>query len=90
MNKNIANYTVIIEKQKRLGTGKDCFAAYVPVLGLAIDADSIEAVEKEVKSLIEFHIQSLAEEGETIPVESEETLVTRSKVVIPFGARLAA
>ena len=45
-----------------MGTKKECFFAYVPVLGIATDADTLEQVQKEIKSLIEFHLQCLAEE----------------------------
>lgn len=89
MKKKIANYTVIIEKQKRIGTKKECFFAYVPVLGIATDADTLEQVQKEIKSLIEFHLQCLAEEGEPIPVESSYSLITKTEVDLPQGAVLA-
>lgn len=86
MRQKIANYTIIIEKQKRFGTNKTCYAAYVPILGIATEADTIEQVEKEIQSLIQFHLDCLAEEGETIPVETEPTLVTRFQVLIPSRA----
>lgn len=90
MKQQIANYTVIIEKQKRLGTEKTCYAAFVPILGIATEADTIEKVKKEIQSLIQFHLDSLAQEGETIPVETDEALVTRSQAKIPTGATVAA
>lgn len=83
--KRVANYTIIIEKQKRMGTNKICYVAYVPILGIAADADTIEEVEKEIKSLIEFHLESLVEEGEEIPIE-KDALVARSEVNLPKGA----
>ena len=89
MNQKIANYTVIIEKQRRLGTNKSCYSALVPSLGIAVDEDDLEKLEKAVKNVIEFHLKSLQEENEPIPVESSKTFVTRSEVVIPFGATLA-
>lgn len=89
MKQQIANYTVIIEKQKRLGTNKACFAALVPLLGVATEADSIEQVEKNITSLIQFHIDCLAQEGEDIPVETEHSLITRSEAVIPKGATIS-
>jgi len=90
MKQQIANYTVIIEKQKRIGSKKTCYAAYVPILGIATEADTIEQVEKEIQSLIQFHLDCLAEEGETIPVETEPTLVTRSQVIIPARANISS
>ena len=89
MQQKIANYTVIIERQKRLGTDKICYMAYVPILGIATDADTIEEVEKEIKSLIEFHLDSLVGEKEDIPLETEEAFVTKSQVNLPKGASFA-
>lgn len=89
MKQRIANYTVVIEKQKRLGTNKTCYMAFVPTLGIATDSDTIEQVKNEIKSLIQFHLDSLAEEGKEIPVETESAFVTRSQVFIPKGAIVA-
>ena len=89
MQQKIANYTVIIERQKRLGTDRICYMAYVPILGIATDADTIEEVEKEIKSLIEFHLDSLVGEKEDIPLETEEAFVTKSQVNLPKGASFA-
>jgi len=89
MQQKIANYTVIIERQKRLGTDKICYMAYVPILGIATDADTIEEAEKEIKSLIEFHLDSLVGEKEDIPLETEEAFVTKSQVNLPKGASFA-
>lgn len=88
MKQRIANYTVVIEKQKRLGANKTCYMAFVPILGIATEADTIEQAEREIKSLIQFHLESLAEEGEEIPIETENSFVTRSQVFIPKGAAL--
>lgn len=89
MKKHVANYTVIIEKQKRMGTNKVCYAAIVPTLGIATDADTIEEVEKNVKSLIQFHIASLTEEGEEIPIETSNSFITRYEVLLPKSAVIA-
>lgn len=89
MEKKLANYTVIIEKQKRMGTNTSCYMAYVPVLGIATDADTIEQLEKDVKSLIEFHLECLTKEGEEIPAETEHAFITKSEVTIPRGAIFA-
>ncbi len=67
MKQQIADYTVVIEKQKRLGTNQLCYTAFVPTLGIATDADTLKEVKKEVQSLIQFHIDCLAKEGEGIP-----------------------
>lgn len=85
MKQRIANYTVLIERQKRIGTNKMCYVAHVPILGIATDADAIEELEKDIKSLIEFHLESLVDEGEKIPLETPELFVTRSQVYLPKG-----
>ncbi len=89
MKQQVANYTVIIEKQKRLGTARDCYTAFVPILGIATDADTIEQVEKDINALIQFHLESLVGEGGEIPLETEHAIITRSEVVIPKGAAVA-
>ena len=86
MKQQIANYTVVIEKQKRIGTNKPCYMGFVPILGIATEADTIEQVEREIKSLMQFHLDSLVEEGEEIPIEREAAFITRSQVTIPAGA----
>lgn len=89
MQQKIANYTVVIERQRRLGTNKIYYMAYVPILGIATDAYTIEEVEKEIKSLMEFHLESLVKEKEDIPLETEETFITKSQVNLPKGASFA-
>ncbi|MDO8570701.1 MAG: type II toxin-antitoxin system HicB family antitoxin [Candidatus Daviesbacteria bacterium] len=89
MKQNIANYTVVIEKEKRTGTDKICYTAFVPFLGIAVEADSIEKAEQEIQSLIQFHIESLAEEKVEIPVEQNNNFVTKSTVNLPFNAIIA-
>ncbi len=64
MKQKVANYTIIIEKEYRTGTKKVCYSAYVPILGVAADADSLEEVQDAIKKLVDFHLESLAEEGE--------------------------
>lgn len=89
MKQKIANYTVVIEKQKRLGSNKPCYVAFVPILGIATDANTIERLRKDIQSLIQFHLNCLAEENETIPLETEQAIVTRSQATIPSGANVS-
>ncbi|MGI8420462.1 MAG: type II toxin-antitoxin system HicB family antitoxin [Candidatus Levyibacteriota bacterium] len=86
MKHRVANYTVVIEKQKRMGTDTWSQMAFVPLLGIATEADTVEEVEIAINDLIQFHIDTLAEEGESIPVETENPLITRSEVSLPRGA----
>ncbi len=88
MQQKVANYTVIIEKQKRAGTRRYCYVASVPALGIATDEDKLEDVEKSIKALIQFHLKSLKEEGESIPIEAQPAFVTRFEVFLPSGATL--
>jgi len=89
MKQKVANYTVVIEKEKRTGTNDTCYTAFVPLLGIATEADSIEQAEIAIKSLLEFHLESLSEEGEEIPLESSNSLVTKTEVALPKNAILA-
>ncbi|PIR80144.1 MAG: hypothetical protein COU25_01550 [Candidatus Levybacteria bacterium CG10_big_fil_rev_8_21_14_0_10_35_13] len=89
MKQNITNYTVIIEKEKRTGTNKDCYAAFVPALGIATEADTLEQVKNDIKALVQFHIESLSEEGSEIPVESGKSFVTTVAAFLPSKTRLA-
>lgn len=89
MNQKIANYTVVIEKEKRLGTEKDCYSAVVPILGIATDADTLEQVQKDIQSLVQFHIESLSQEGEEIPVESGQSFITKIEALLPTKTSLA-
>jgi len=89
MKRNIANYTVLIDKERRTGTNAACYTAYVPILGIATEADTVEQAQTEIKKLIQFHLDSLIEGGEEIPLEAMETIVTRSQVKLPAKLKLA-
>lgn len=89
MKQRVANYTVVIEKEKRTGTNTTCYTAFVPILGIATEANTVEKAEKAIKSLIEFHLQSLSLEGEAIPLETGSSLVTKAQVLLPPNATLA-
>lgn len=89
MKQKIADYTIIIEKELRTGTNNECYSAYVPLLGISTEADSIEEVKKEIKSLVEFHLESLSEEGEKIPVEKTASIITTLSALLPKNAKIA-
>ena len=90
MKQNIANYTVVIDKEKRTGTNKDCYTALVPALGIATEAHTLKQVKKDIKELVQFHVECLSEEGSEVPVESEESFVTKVAAFLPSKTRLAA
>ena len=90
MKQNIANYTVVIDKEKRTGTNKDCYTALVPRLGIATEADTLAQVKKAIKELVQFHVECLSEEGSEIPVENGESFITKVAAFLPSKTRLAA
>jgi predicted RNase H-like HicB family nuclease len=89
MKQKVASYTVVIEKETRTGTKKTCFSAYVPLLGVATEANSVAEVRQEIKNLVQFHIESLASEGEEIPVEKEKSIITMLSAILPKNAQIA-
>ena len=55
-------YAVVIEK------GENGYGAYVPELpGCIAAADTKEEIKKLIHEAIEFHIEGLKEDGESIP-----------------------
>lgn len=70
MEKKILNYRVVITPDERTGTGKSCYTAYVPLLGIATDGDTVEEALMNVQDAIRVYIRSLREDGEEIPLES--------------------
>jgi predicted RNase H-like HicB family nuclease len=90
MKRKILNYHILIEPDKQTGTGESCFTAFVPILGIATDGKTVEETLNSAKDLIQFHLESLTEEGEEIPVEQQESsFITRTSVYSPKGAILA-
>lgn len=89
MKQKIANYTVVIEKDKRTGTNKACYTASVPFLDIATEANTLKQAQKNVLALVQFHLESLAEEGEKILVEKEHVVVTTIKALLPKNTSLS-
>lgn len=55
-------YAVVIEKAKRN------YSAYVPDLpGCVATGPTVEAVEKEIRAAIRFHLEGLRADGQTAP-----------------------
>ena len=55
-------YAVVFEK------GPTSYGAYVPDLpGCVAVADTLEEVERLIQEAIEFHIEGMREDGDTIP-----------------------
>ena len=58
----VMKYTVVIEK------APNNYAAYVPDLpGCVATANSREELLEEIREAIEFHIEGMREDGETVP-----------------------
>lgn len=58
-------YAVVIEK------ADSNFSAYVPDLpGCIATGDTVEEIERHVREAIEFHLESMREDGEAIPEPS--------------------
>jgi len=77
-------YRIIITPDARTGTKKRCFTAFVPVLGIATDGDTVEEAFENAESLIEFHLETLHKSKQIIPVEdSAQEFITTARVAVP-------
>lgn len=92
MEKVVLNYRVIIEPDKRTGTGKPCFTAYCPKLGIADDGDTVEEALAAIQEGIKCYLEALIKDGEEIPPADniEEGLVTSTKVTLPKDVKIAS
>lgn len=77
MQKNILNYRITIEKEKKEKRGF-VYNAYCPALQLADFGTSIDQAVKRMTNLIKFHLESLEKLGYPIPVEKESTTIITS------------
>ncbi len=85
MQTNVLNYRIIIEPDHETGTNKAGFTAYCPTLGVADDGNTVDEALINIKSLIQFHLECLHEEGEEIPEpDNDVSLVTNLKVSLPL------
>ncbi len=58
-------YAIVIEQ------ANSNYSAYVPDLpGCVATGATIEEVENEIREAIEFHIESMKEDGESVPIPS--------------------
>ncbi|MEL6442040.1 MAG: type II toxin-antitoxin system HicB family antitoxin [Cyanobacteria bacterium J06621_8] len=70
-------YAVIIEQ------GKDSYGAYVPDLpGCVAVGDTPEEVRILIQEAIEFHLESLQEDGESIPQPSSSIEYIEAKISV--------
>ena len=88
MDTKVLNYRVIIEPET-YPDGSKVYNAYSPTLGIADYGNSVEEVLKSIKDGIELAIESLAKDGQEIPVDNiEEQIVTSTKVNLPAKLKL--
>lgn len=88
METKVLNYRIIIEPEK-YPDGSLVYNAYCPTLDLADYGDTIEQALASIKEAIELRLEVLRKEGEEIPVDLPNGLVTHLSVEVPKGARLA-
>lgn len=82
--KNYLEYRIIIAPDVRTGSRRTCFTAFVPVLSIAVDGDTVEEARENAKNCIAFHIESLKKEGATLPVEAvAHEFITTARVPMP-------
>lgn len=90
MEKQVLNYRVIIEPDKRTGTNEPCFSAYCSTLDVATDGDTFEEVLKNIQDAISLRVAVLVDEGEEVPVDRiDEEVLVHTQVTAPKGIRLA-
>jgi len=83
MEKKVLNYRIIIEKEK-YEDGSPVYTAFCPTLGVSDYGDSVEEVLKSIKDGIELMIESLAKDGEEVPIDNiENQIIATSKVELP-------
>ena len=80
METKVLNYRIIIEPDTRIGTKESGYAAYCPTLGLADGGDTIEEAIANMKKLIEFHLECLVKEKQSIPTDKEDEIVVTTSV----------
>jgi len=91
MDKKVLNYLIVVEPDKRTGTKKSCFSVYCPILGLADSGDTIEEAISNMEKLIQFHLECLLKEGESIPMEKpEKGIIGTVQISLPKTAPLHA
>jgi predicted RNase H-like HicB family nuclease len=70
-------FTVIIEPDE------DTYHAYVPALpGCHTFGATVEETRSNIAEAIALHIESMQQDGESIPVESEPLFITRLSVPV--------
>ena len=81
MEKLIANYRVIIEKEN-YENGEIVYVANAPTLGISDYGETIDEALKSIEKAIKFHLECLINENKAIPCpdETNQIFVTNTKV----------
>lgn len=88
METKILNYRIIIEPEK-YPSGSLVYNAYCPTLNIADYGDTIEQALASIKEAIQLRLEVLSDEGEEVPVDLPNGLVTQLTVKAPKRVRLA-
>lgn len=88
MEKRIANYRVIIQKE-HYPNGEVVYTADCPTLHVHDYGPTIEETLDSIKKGIEMTLDYLIEEGEEIPQDHEESFIVFTKFPLPKSAQIA-
>lgn len=73
----VYRFTVVIELDE------DAFHAYVPALpGCHTFGATVEETRANIAEAIALHVESMLEDGESVPVEGEPLFITRLSVPV--------
>jgi len=76
MKTKVLNYQVIVTPDEYPdGSGRG-YSANCPTLGVADDGATIEEALSNVKGAIEAYIESLVDDGQVVPVDPEQAIMT--------------
>jgi len=74
---SVHQFMVVIE------TDEDAFHAYVPTLpGCHTFGATVEETRVNIAEAIALHVESMLEDGESIPIEGEPLFITRLSVPV--------
>lgn len=92
METKVLNYRIIIEPDKRTGTGEPCFTAYCPTIDVASDGDTLAEARRNIKEAIQCRVEALVADGEPVPPQDstgKKVVIEATKVEVPKNYPLA-
>jgi len=80
---HILNYRVLIEKEA-YDDNTSVYVTHVPTLGISDYGPTLEKALQNTQKLIQFHVESLIEEGENVPAADDLTnlIIASSQIEI--------